>query len=88
MKNISEKTLSVSVFDLTTILNNLTYDDYGLLRRKNETVSFEQYSETVRDKYDLTLSDEVLELGYYFIRDLWNDNERYGNNNIDGTFRK
>lgn len=87
MKNISEKTLSVSVFDLTAILNNLTYNDYGLLRRQNETVSFELYSETVRDKYDLSLSDEVLELGYYFIRDLWNDNERYGNHNIDGTIK-
>lgn len=83
MKN----TLPVSTFDLTTLLNYLTYDDYGLLKRKNETVSFELYSETVRDKYDLELSDEVLELGYYFIRDLWNDNERYGNNNPDGTFK-
>jgi hypothetical protein len=80
-------TLPVSTFDLTTLLNYLTYDDYGLLKRKNETVSFELYSETVRDKYDLELSDEVLELGYYFIRDLWNDNERYGNNNPDGTFK-
>lgn len=80
-------TLPVSTFDLTTLLNYLTYDDYGLLKRKNKTVSFELYSETVRDKYDLELSDEVLELGYYFIRDLWNDNERYGNNNPDGTFK-
>lgn len=80
-------TLPVSTFDLTTLLNYLTYDDYGLLKRKNGTVSFELYSETVRDKYDLELSDEVLELGYYFIRDLWNDNERYGNNNPDGTFK-
>ena len=80
-------TLPVSTFDLTALLNYLTYDDYGLLKRKNGTVSFELYSETVRDKYDLDLSDEVLELGYYFIRDLWNDNERYGNNNPDGTFK-
>ena len=77
----------VTVPSLINMLNYLTYDDYGKLKKSTGSVSFEQYCDIVRTKYDLDLSPENLESGYYFIHDLWNDNERYGHNNPDGTCR-
>jgi hypothetical protein len=78
----------VSTSSITTLLNILTYDDYGKFYKTNGSCSFEQYSELVRTKYDLDLTDSTLESGYYLIRDLYRDNERFGHNNSDGTIRK
>ena len=75
----------VTVPSLTNMLNYLTYDDYGKLKKSTGSVSFEQYCNIVRTKYDLDLSPECLELGYDLIHDLWNDNEQFGYNNPDGT---
>ena len=70
------------------LLNYATYDDYGRLAKQNPDVSFEQYAESVRT-FDLVgLTDDTLKNGYYFVRDLWYDNEHFGNNNPDGTFRR
>ena len=70
------------------LLNYATYDDYGRLAKQNADPTFEQYAESVR-AFDLVgLTDSSLKTGYYFVRDLWRDNERYGYNNPDGTFKR
>lgn len=71
------------------LLNYATYDDYGRLARLlGGNVSFEQYAERVRTFDLVSLTDNSLETGYYFVRDLWRDNEQYGHNNPDGTFKR
>lgn len=76
-----------SILDLLT---TVTYDDYGRFRKSNGSISFEQYSELVRNnsKYSLeNLTDSNLECGYCFLNDLWSDNEHFGHNNPDGTIK-
>ena len=70
------------------LLNYATYDDYGRLARLlGDNVSFEQYAERVRTFDLVSLTDDTLKTGYYFVRDLWSDNEQAGHNNPDGTFK-
>lgn len=79
----------VSTLSLTELLNCATYDDYGRLARLfGGDVSFAQYATRVRSFTMSDLTDDVLQLGYYFINDLWHDNERAGDNNPDGTFKR
>jgi hypothetical protein len=78
----------VSTTSLTGLLNCATYDDYGRLARLTDNVvSFDHYANRVRYFTLRDLTDDVLQLGYYFLRDLWYDNERDGYNNPDGTFK-
>ena len=77
----------VSPLSLLDLLNNSTYNIYGKLKRSNDTVTFEQYRDSVNRHLTLDLTDRCLKIGYYFVRDLWSDNERYGSNNPDGTFK-
>jgi hypothetical protein len=70
------------------LLNLATYDDYGRLARQNPDVTFEQYADSAREFDLVCLTDETLKSGYYFLRDLWSDNERFGHNNPDGTFKR
>lgn len=78
----------VSTTSLTELLNCTTYDDYGRLARlTNNVVSFDHYATRVRHFTLRDLTDDTLQLGYYFLRDLWYDNERDGYNNPDGTFK-
>jgi hypothetical protein len=70
-----------------TLLNKVTYDNYGKLKKSCGQVPFEWYAEDVRKAFDMDLTNEVLQLGYHFVSDLWNDNEADGENNPDGTFK-
>jgi hypothetical protein len=85
---IDEPTYLISFSDLTDLLISKTYDEFGKLKKSTGTVTLEQYTEIVRNKYYLDIVDSQIEIGYSIINDLWNDNERYGNNNPDGTFKK
>lgn len=71
------------------LMNQYSYDDYGKLARASEDdeATFEQYAEAVRF-FSPTLTDENLQCGYDIVHDLWSDNEAYGSNNADGTFKK
>lgn len=80
----------VTINDITQLLNIATYDIYGRLavNRPSNHLSFVVYAEAVRSKLDVELTDTTLESGYFFIHDLWQDNEELGCNNADGTFNK
>lgn len=75
----------ISTVSLTDLLNMATYDDFGRLAKQTDNVSFEQYAAAIRKASLANLPDSCLQLGYYFIRDLWHDNEEFGSNNPDGT---
>lgn len=85
---IDEPTYLISFSDLSDLLISKTYDEFGKLKKSTGTVTLEQYTEIIRNKYYLDIVDLQIEIGYSIINDLWNDNERYGNNNPDGTFKK
>lgn len=72
---------------LVDLINFGTYDNYGKLRRTNGTVSLEQYRELMNHQLFLDLTDNCLQLGLDVIGDIWSDNEEYGDNNPDGTFK-
>ena len=77
----------VTPTSISDLLNLLTYDDYGRLKKSTGSVSIEQYTDIVRKKYFLDeLTHSCISLGYDIISDLWNDNEHYGNHNPDGSF--
>ena len=85
---IDEPTYLISFSSLTDLLISKTYDEFGKLKKSTGTVTLEQYTEIVRNKYYLEIVDFQIEIGYSILNDLWNDNEHYGNNNPDGTFKK
>ncbi len=74
--------------DLTVmdLLNISTYDEFGKLLKQNPETTIDEYRQVCNDLFTTDLSTTTVESGYYFIRDLWNDNEHYGHNNSDGTF--
>ena len=72
---------------LVDLINFGTYDNYGKLRRTNGSVSLEQYRELMNHQLFLDLTDNCLQLGLDVIGDIWSDNEEYGDNNPDGTFK-
>ena len=72
---------------LVDLINFGTYDNYGKLRRLNGSVSLEQYRELMNHQLFLDLTDNCLQLGLDVIGDIWSDNEEYGDNNPDGTFK-
>jgi hypothetical protein len=72
---------------ISDLLIQLTYDDFGRLKKSTGSVSLEQYSEIIRKKYYFyELTSSCIELGYHIISDLWSDNEEFGHNNPDGSF--
>ena len=87
-RNVDEtdSVLAVPVFSLSDLLNIATYDTFGRMLKQNPDTTFEQYATAVRKLLLSDLTDSALELGYYFIRDLWNDNEHFGHNKPDGSF--
>lgn len=74
--------------DLTVmdLLNISTYDEFGKLLKQNPETTVDEYRQICTDLFTTDLSTTTVESGYYFIRDLWSDNEHYGHNNSDGTF--
>lgn len=73
------------------VQNHMLYDEFGKMAKEAELagthVFFDDYVEMAREYSafaDVTLG--VLEDGFEFLRDLWGDNETYGQNNPDGTF--
>ena len=72
---------------LVDLLNISTYDGFGKMKRTNGSVTLEQYRELVNKRMFMDLTDGSLQLGLDVINDLWTDNEQYGDNNPDGTFK-
>lgn len=72
----------LAVMDL---LNISTYNKFGKLLKQNSETNIDKYRQICNDLLATDLSTTTIETGYYFIRDLWNDNEHYKNNNPDGT---
>lgn len=72
------------------LVNVCLYDTYGLLCRSSPTViRYEDFAPFARQAAGFeTMSDQALRDGFEFVCDLWKDNERFGYNNLDGSFRK
>jgi hypothetical protein len=90
LNNGFEPTDTVQIVpDLTImdLLNISTYDEFGKQLKQNPNTTIDEYRQTCNNMFSNELTTSMVESGYYFIRDLWNDNEHYGNNNPDGTFR-
>ena len=78
----------VSASSLSDLLNHTTYDDFGKLARVHgNDVPFDYYAGKVRQWFLSDMTNRSLQLGYDIVHDLWGDNEAYGNNNPDGTFK-
>ena len=76
------------------MLNELTYDTYGRLRRDCKSFSAADlagcrisYVEAVGHDYPGIPRASLLSM-CYFLEDLWEDNEAEGNNNPDGSYNK
>jgi len=75
--------------DLIDVLNQLTYDDYGVLYRGNDNKepAFDAYTNYIRMRHDLKgFTDEMLQIGFDLIRDLYSDNESSGFNTPEGFY--
>lgn len=78
----------ITTSSLIDFLNMTTYDDFGKLAKSHDgRPPFDYYANEVRCGFQSDLTDNAIRCGYDFLCDLWGDNERYGNNNEDGTFR-
>ena len=79
----------VPVNTLIDMVNELAYDDYGKLARQNNgTAPFSEFATAARNHLCFTqLTDCQLKDGYYFLADLWHDNETHSYNNPDGTYK-
>lgn len=72
---------------LPNLISDFTYDEFGRQMKTLGNVTFEQYSDIVIKKYLMDdLTDRIIRHSYDITRDLWSDNEEYGENNPDGTF--
>lgn len=85
INKLDEKTVTISYDTAMSLVNILTYDDYARLYRKlhaagiDRRPTFEEYAAVTNVKFVIEdLGREVVESGYYFIADLFDDNERYG----------
>lgn len=79
----------IGASDLCNVLNQMTYDDYGMLYRGNDNQkpAFESYANYVRNMYDLSsFSDEMLKIGFDLVADLFSDNESSGFNTPEGKY--
>ena len=76
---------------LTDFLNMTTYDVYGKLAKQHGgECSFDRYMHEVQNiglGFCQMTAAQVM-CGYDFLSDLWHDNESYGANNPDGTFKR
>ena len=85
------------------LMNMSTYDDYGKLARvkcpvgaistddttiaRQSFVDFDDYYHKV-NWYACGISRGLAEDAFDYLSDLWYDNERYGNNGDDGTYKR
>lgn len=92
--NINENnniTISMSYDAALDVINMLYYDAYG--RKRVELGRAPTFAEWYTDCIHVcnllpsAFPTEVMEAGYAFIHDLWEDNQEYGANAADGTFR-
>lgn len=74
------------------LINELYYDDYGRLRKARFAVpTIEEWIAETRRVHTVGLDvfpADAIERAHDFLGDLWLDNERVGDNNPDGTFKK
>lgn len=85
---------NVHIVSLTTALetiNQALYDDFGrsakMHKKNNVPYTFNKFYTTARSSYLSDITVDMLRDGFEYLEDLWNDNEVFGNNNPDGTFR-
>ena len=75
---------------LTDAINLIAYDDFGRLAKpRGGNVPFDVFAVAARKYTALEqLTNEQLAGGYYYISDLWHDNEANGEHGQDGTFKR
>lgn len=83
----------ISCIDIMDLTNMQCYDAYGLIRKATDSCSFEQFKEAIKyaPVYGFgfqDFTDAMLQPGYDLISDLWEENEREGSHNPNGTFKK
>lgn len=79
----------VSWYAFSCIMNCLTYDEFGRIRKanlRNERRQTKLYREACRD-YCEELTDSQIDGVADFLRDLWDDNEENECNQPDGSMR-
>lgn len=76
---------TISAGNAATIVNVIAYEDYARLKRKymhagiDRRPSFEEFYAECGKHYELDMLPQAAwECGYYFIADLFDDNERFG----------
>ena len=84
----------VHIVSLTTALELVNlglYDEFGrdakMFKKVGQSYTFDRFLSIARNSYLSDITTDMLRDGYDYLSDLWNDNETYGNNNPDGTFR-
>lgn len=69
-------------------MNIALYDNFGkLMRQSNGLVTTKDFCDMAREDFSC-LTSVAAGCSYHFLLDLWSDNQRAGNNNPDGTFKK
>lgn len=79
----------VPISTIIDVVNVSAYDIYGKLARQTDSnVPFSKFATEARYHTCLEqLTDAQLEDGYYYLSDLWHDNEANGYNKPDGTYQ-
>ena len=84
----------VHIVSLTTAMetvNMALYDGYGrnakAAKKTGSAYTFREFLDFARKSFIADATIDVLKDGFEYLDDLWEDNETYGNNNPDGTFR-
>ncbi len=86
---VSNDVRAITYLQSIDIMNMLTYDEYGRDKRMyGDDMTFDIYKKTAGMYMTDNLPNDMYEDGYYFLQDLWADNEEAGYNNLDGSFRK
>ena len=88
-RNIFNDTIHlITPSTITELLNLITYNEFGKLKKSTGSVSIEQYTGIINNCYLLDeLTVDLIEHGYCFVNDLWRDNEHFGHNTPDGTIK-
>lgn len=84
----------VHIVSLTTAMetvNMALYDEFGRdvkgLKRDKMPYTFDRFYNLARNSFLSDMTIDMLRDGFEYLEALWEDNETYGNNNPDGTFR-
>lgn len=81
----------VSMTTATEAVNMALYDQFGREAKKakkaGRSYAFNDFLDLARNSIMSDVTIEILRDSFEYLEDLWSDNEVYGNNEPDGSFR-